>query len=325
MVILDQGGIDMANLNSLYLNFNSKIKLSSSKKDNLITGRDALRDDIKDWFDDKGKKKPKFYQQGSFAMRVVVNPLDDEEYDLDDGVYLQGYGDKDKEEWPSAVTVHKWVKDATNERTSKESTDKNTCVRINYADDYHIDLPIYIMKDDVPFLAHKAEGWTESDPKEFTDWFSDKAKDTDGQLRRVVRYLKAWRDYKDISLKSIEITILAAENYDQYENRDDKALLYTVENIINSLNDEFICMKPSSPYNNLFEGISDSKKDTILSKFNTLHGKIEKAINESDEEKASDLMKDMFGDRFPKGSNKASTSFQSTTTPGVLKNDARSG
>ena len=67
MVILDQGGIDMANLNSLYLNFNSKIKLSSSKKDNLITGRDALRDDIKDWFDDKGKKKPKFYQQGCSA------------------------------------------------------------------------------------------------------------------------------------------------------------------------------------------------------------------------------------------------------------------
>ena len=29
----------------------------------------------------------------------------------------------------------------------------------------------YIMNDDNPFLAHKSEGWTESDPKEFTDWF----------------------------------------------------------------------------------------------------------------------------------------------------------
>ena len=40
----------MANLNKLYSQFNDKITLTSSKTDSLRTSRNALRTDIKNWF-----------------------------------------------------------------------------------------------------------------------------------------------------------------------------------------------------------------------------------------------------------------------------------
>ena len=77
---------------------------------------------------------------------------------MDDGVYLQGYDDVDQDDWPTPSTVHKWVKDAVEDRTKLSPIDKDTCIRVCYSAGYHIDLPIYIVKDDVAYLATKKEG-----------------------------------------------------------------------------------------------------------------------------------------------------------------------
>lgn len=310
------------NLHRSFIGFDGKIKLSASKIDKLKTGRDALRADIKEWFSENSKKQPKFCWQGSFAMKTTVNPISDD-YDLDDGVYLQGYSSNENE-WPSATSVHNWVKEATDKRTSLDSTDKNTCVRVNYADGYHIDLPIYIMKDDEPYLAHKSNGWVLSDPKAFTDWFIDKVNENDEQLRRLVRYLKAWKEYNNVPLKGIEITILVAENFDGYDNRDDKALFSTIEKILNTLDKNFSCVKPVAPGENLFENISNTKKNTILSSLTNLRKDLSSAIFENNDETATEILQNLFGTRFPKveSSNK---SYVVTNSPGVLKHDGRSG
>ncbi len=73
------------------------------------------------------------------------------------------------------------------------------------------------MQDDVAYLAHKTKGWIVSDPKAFKDWFIKKVQDNDEQLRRVVKYMKAWKEYKEVPLKGIGITILAANNFEIYE------------------------------------------------------------------------------------------------------------
>lgn len=56
------------------------------------------------------------------------------------------------DEWTSSATVHSWVKDAVKDRTQIDAIDKNTRVRVPYAAGYHIDLPIYIYKDEVACL-----------------------------------------------------------------------------------------------------------------------------------------------------------------------------
>mgnify|MGYP000192326980 CR=1 FL=1 len=317
----------MANLNKLFSEFNDKITLSSEKSNSLKKSRDALRSDIKKWFSDKGKPQPKFCWQGSYAMKTVVNPLDDKEYDLDDGVYIQGYEAQDMDDWISSTTAHSWIKDAVNDRTQIQTIDKNTCVRVPYAAGYHIDLPMYICKDDVAYLAHKSDGWTESDPKAFKDWFVGKVVSSEygEQLRSIVKYLKAWRDYKSVPLKGIEITILATNSFDKYTDRDDKSLRNTLEDILSCLEEEFSCVKPVAPGEDLFDGTSETKKTTIISGFKSLKENLDKAILENDEKKASEYVRKSFGDRFPLGKTTANQAcYVASAMPGVLKNDGRS-
>lgn len=315
----------MADLNKLFSNFEEEISLKPKKKENLKKGRDALREKIRNSFKEKERSTPKFCGQGSYMMKTTVNPIDGE-YDIDDGVYLQGYSDKDIEEWPTTSTVHRWIKEAVDGHTSTPPKDKNTCVRVIYVDDYHIDLPSYIVKDEVCYLAHKRDGWIESDPKAFTKWFVEKVQENGEQVRRLVKYLKAWKDYNDVDLKGIAVTILVCESYYAYENRDDLALLGTVTEIINSLENEFTCKKPVIPYEDLFEQIDEVNQNKLLESLKSLKTEIQNAVDKEDEAEASDIMIQVFGDRFPKGSStkKEESNYVKSEAPSIIKNDGRS-
>ena len=76
----------MLNLNDLFLDFNDNLKLKKKYKDLVTTGRNALRNKIRSKFEENDRKKPKYYMQGSYAMNTAINPEEDEEFDLDDGV-----------------------------------------------------------------------------------------------------------------------------------------------------------------------------------------------------------------------------------------------
>lgn len=323
-----KGNVFMADIHDLFMSFNDSITLSDAKTNSLRTSRNSLRKEIKEWFGDNGKQKPKFCWQGSFAMKTTVNPVGGSEYDIDDGVYLSGYSEMDSTEWPATTTVHNWVKNAVDGQTKADPINKDTCIRVVYASGYHIDLPIYIEQNDSIYLAHKSKGWVISDPKAFRDWFIQKVKDNDEQLRRLVKYLKAWKDYKSVSLKGIEITILASNNFCLYEGHDEKSLRDTVQSIIDSLENSFICDKPVAPYENLFEGFSKTKKDNILNSLKALKQALDNAINEEDPLTASNYMINEFGSRFPKGEAldqaEAKTAYARTNAPGVLKHDGRS-
>lgn len=316
----------MANLNKLFNKFNEEITISSSKKDDLRISRDALRTDIENWFADHDKKRPGFHGQGSYAMKTLINPLNGEDYDIDDGIYIKGYEDKDMSEWPQPSTVHSWIKSAVEDRTKAGATDKDTCIRVNYSSGYHVDIPSYINKDDEAYLSHKKKNWFVSDPKAFTTWFVDRVTNEKlygEQLRSVVKYLKAWKDYTGNPLKGIEITILAAENFEKYEGRDDKSLRDTVQNIINKIEYNFHCYKPVKPYEDLFDDTSEKRKTDILNGLKSLKEDLNTAIEQSDEKDASEILRDnVFGTRFPVGTS--TKNYAATPAPGVLRSDGRS-
>ncbi len=311
----------MLDLNSIFLDFDEKITLTKDYKDKIAKGRDALRKKIGDKFCEKGRTKPKHCTQGSYAMKTAIMPLDDEEFDLDNGVYLQGYSDN-QDEWPIASTVHTWVKDAVDGHTSTTPQDKNTCVRVIYQDQYHIDLPAYIVckdadENETAYLAHKSKGWTISDPKAFTDWFQNYVNDNGQVIRHMVKYLKSWKDTKSIEIKGMAITILVCRNFSITENREDISLLDTVTNILDSLDDDFHCYKPVTPTDeDLFSNVSETIKNSILDGFKRLKDQLNKAIyEETNEKKATDRLKKLFGERFPDGEDANKDIYQRTSAP----------
>lgn len=327
--ILLFGGDCMSDLNTLYNNFNEKIKLTSSKTDSLKRGRDAIREKIKSNFSDNGRNKPKFRMQGSFAMKTTINPIGEDEYDLDDGVYLQGYGDLEQTDWPEADDTHDWVIQATDGHTKSDPENKTSCVRVRYEAGYHIDLPIYIVKDEICYLADKNQGWIESDPKAFKDWFISYVRDYPlsygEQLRRTVRYLKAWRDYCGVDIASITLTILATNHFSSYSGRDDKAVAQTVDNIYTALSSNFSCLKPVTPGEELLGDYTSSEKDDILDAFKDFSEKAQAAVDEANEKSASELMRGLYGSRFPLGKDTtANAGYAVTSKPGVIGNDGRS-
>lgn len=297
----------MNDLSNLFNSFNTNISLSDNYKKKIRTGRDAIRVKIDNYFEKEGLKKPKYYTQGSYPMHTAILPLDGEDFDLDNGIYLQDYGDE-QSTWPSVFVVHDLIKKAVEGHT-KEILDKDTCVRVIYQDNYHIDLPIYIMgKDDsgeeVAFLAHKSEGWIISDPKAFKSWFNSSVQETeDKTLRRIVRYLKQWIHFNDIDLSGMAITILATENFTAEED-DAQTLLRVTTDVFDKLEENFECFKPVRPKDeNLFSGLEYYQQESILKNIRNLKDKLAESIFESENQKDSSLiLRDLFGSvRFPLG------------------------
>lgn len=317
----------MASTNSLFREFCDTITLSDSKKAEIRCSRDAVRDDVRKWLSDKGKGSSSYYEQGSFAMNTMINPINGDDFDIDYGVYLDAYKDTDRSSWPAESTVHSWIVDAVEDRTKAGCTDKNACVRINYAHGYHIDMPIYIEKAGDAYLAHKTQGWIHSDAKELRDWFTDRCKQNDNQLRRIVRYLKRWKDYCDVDLKGIEITILAARNMNAAAGRDDDALRYTVESMLRALKLDFVCYKPVAPYENMFDGISASRERAIISALEKMLAALQSAHDAESVKTASEKLREVFGCDFPLGDDPKDRYAAAvvTSAPGVLKRDGRSG
>ena len=304
----------MADLNETFIEFNGVIALSTPKKDELRKSRNAIRKDIETYFEkNRDKHTVKFKGQGSFSMNTTILP-DSGEYDVDDGVYIFGK----EEDKPLVATAHSWIVKAVENRTGQNTIDKNTCVRVQYAKSYHVDLPIYYKTTDsnneffydsvdVPELAHKSKGWIESDPYAFKLWFDEKAKDKN-QLKRIVRYLKAWTDNKrHLNLPNGMIfTILAVNNY-VAKDRDDEAFLETLKAIQKSIDDtrhnwaSYECKRPTidKTENLLAKYSSETRKKSFLDALDSLITSGKQAIEAKSKKDACSKWQKHLGDRFP--------------------------
>lgn len=294
----------VAQCNDLFLGFNDEVKLSSDKKKVLRTSRNAIRDKIRNYFDDTLKvTEPQFWGQGSYMMNTTIAPIEGE-YDLDDGAYLIHLAEKNEDEWPATSTVHSWVKKAVDGHTSTPPVNKNTCVRVIYKDDYHIDIPIYIKATDAdhPKLAHLTKGWVDSDPKKLTNWFNNEVSEKSDQLKRLVRYFKAWKDYKkgtDKFPSGMIFTILAANHFvSGYTNDDDAAFIALAQEIYDELNSSFSLKRPVFPEEELLDDWSEYAQTNFLKKLSKLIEQGQKALEE-DKVESSKIWRKFFGNRFP--------------------------
>ena len=291
----------MANLNKSFLKFFDTIKLPPSKKKNLITSREANRNCIKNYFKDELKEKqPDFFQQGSFSFKTTVNPLDDE-YDVDDGVYLRNLSDDFLEnDSTTPKEVHRWIVEAVDGKTKARVIDKNNCVRVVYANDYHIDLPIYCEQEGTIYLASKRRNeWIEDDPKGFNDWFYEQLNLNGEQQRRNVIYLKAWSDYNNYTdITGIMITVLVSKLNDSVDDRDDSSLTNTARQIVNFLELNRNLIMPVKPYDDLFEKLDDRQIDNLIESFKNLKTDGYKALELEDTGEAFKIWNSIFGDRF---------------------------
>lgn len=316
----------MANCHDLFNSYYKVIALSSSNKKKLKESSNAIRKRIKDNFRLKERTQPKFYHQGSYMMKTIINPLDNE-YDIDDGVYLQNLDD-DLSKWPTPETVHGWIVDAVKDHTNNAPVDKNTCVRVIYSGEWHVDLPIYSEYKQEYYLAEKGEkGWHVSDSKAIVDWFRGRVNDKGEQLRKMVVYFKGWADNKSSNGKlpsGLVLTILMEESFQKHD-RDDVCFADAINKIHSRLVSNSIINNPADSSENLYAKCTDTIKIRFLDLLKTLKDVAANALSDDNKVEACKNWRKEFGDRWTNCEELADDSCAKyTAAPALLKDDNRS-
>lgn len=312
----------MANCDNLFKEFNGegKLRITATKKSNLLNSQTALRKRIKEYFrKNHSNYNPTFYTQGSYVMGTIIRTKDDT-CDLDDGVYFKTNPDN-----KSCTELQRWIKDAVDGTTDATPVHRKKCITVDYKVGYNIDLPVFIFNkssDEHPILAVKDSEWQVDDPKDFFDHFNSE-KDKVGQLVRIVRYLKAWCDYKRDKMPSgLSMTVLALDNW-QANTRDDISLKFTLIEIENQLKREFKCEMLTTPKDNLFEDYIQARKDNFLNNLSNFITDAKTAVDtEKNQLKASSLWEKHLGEKFPNGEDKDEKAVDASllsSTIGIVK------
>lgn len=292
----------MSNCNNLFQTFNGNLNITSSKRDKLMISRDNLREMIREYFrENHPEYMPKFRGQGSYSLGTMIRTKEDT-CDLDNGIYFF------PQPKVTATTLQNWVFDAVEHATSEKPQHRSKCIRVIYKGDYHIDLPVYYKESETndaenPHIAIKDKGWAKSDPREFKLWFKTQ-RDEEGQLVRVVRYLKAWCDKCNKKMPNgLTMTVLACRNIKNNE-RDDICLRDTLMSIMNSMAADWSCVMPTTPQDDLLENYSGDK-EYFLESIRLFIEDATIAIEvESNQLVASRLWKRHLGDYFPNGQDR---------------------
>lgn len=321
----------MVNLQSEFLEFHDRIKLSYSENAELSAKRDILLKKLKNNIAEEAAPFTSF-NQGSYAMFTGIKP-DDGDYDIDVGLRF----DLTRSDYPDPLAIKQWVFDALDGHTKKVEI-RRSCVTVTYQADgedvYHVDFACYANEDNGLYIAKgKRESaeemryWELSDPQGLIDsmhnLFGDK--DDRAQFRRVIRYMKKWKNkHFDSSGNSaptgIALTALAFCKFSpRYANNvvtgkkeydDFSALKAFVESVKSSFslqynnNDmkNYHTIKQNlfvSPYNNLFEKMSVKQQDEFYEKICTLISKIDEAQGKSKKAESCSILAEIFGCEFP--------------------------
>lgn len=249
-----------------------KVTLLQPQRTAMRDRRNANRKRLKDRLKDAKLPLPKeFIKQGSYAMLTMVQD-DDNDYDIDDGVYFAEEDLTDKDGNPlSPSGARQRVCDALQDDRFKNQPEAlKNCVRVYYDEGYHVDLPIYrIRKSDGQYELAADNQWEISRAADVEDWFYDtntsKSPDEENgrQLRRVVRALKKFsrsrNDWKDLIASGFTVTKLTDECYVSAKDRDDVALRKTMESIYRRLLFDLEVWHPTTPCVRLTSGPQDPR------------------------------------------------------------------
>lgn len=212
----------------------------------------------------------KFIKQGSYAMLTMVQDSNND-YDIDDGVYFTQVSLRDKHgNDMSAEEARQMVCDALQYGPfSKQPEMKKNCVRIFYSAGYHVDMPVYRIRDlDGEYELACGDKWILSRAADVENWF-DKTNRTRSpdeingrQFRRIVRILKKFARSRDSWKETISggftITKLAEECYEANKEREDIALRDTMRSMRDRLIGNLEVRHPVTPGSLLTTGPNDS-------------------------------------------------------------------
>lgn len=253
--------------------YNSYVVLPQSEQTNLYNKKDLNIQRLKDGLKEYNEENKTSYSikeicvQGSVAMSTVVQNEDDD-YDIDVAVVFDksALGDK------GAQATRNMVANALKRKTKQFNTEpevKTSCVRVKYADGYHIDFAVYRRtydeENDCWIYEHAGTDWTERELKGLSEWFSTQNNNSDGKLRKIVRlskmFCKSRKSWKNMPSGLLQ-TVLCDEKLQESYERIDELFYYTMKKIVDRLETNTSVTAPVDDGRNLTPRNSDIQRMT---------------------------------------------------------------
>lgn len=319
----------MADCKTQFNKFHENIKLKE-ENEILKDKRDIIIKKLNEKLPDQTEYKFTVFNQGSYAMHTGIKPLDDD-YDIDVGLYFEMSKDDVK-----PVEAKNWILNALEGHTNDVSM-KNPCVTVTYAAGYHVDVTVYAANnsDEKVYLAKgklssKEENkfWDESNPKDLIKTIKENLNDESDrkQFRRVVRYLKRWKDNKFTSVngKPTGIALTSCvyhwleiqKESDLFSGKtiykDLDAMIQIVSTMISKFVDEVKLIDgeykfmprlrvnlPVAPEPELFEKMTSKQMETFKEKLEDLLKSLVEAKETVDPTEAAEILQKQFGIDFP--------------------------
>lgn len=220
---------------------------------------------------------------------------------------------------------------------------KDTCIRVQVSTWAHIDIPLYAapeseflkvvekaalaaqLREGLGFsvkrgdeespqqtwddlehiaMATRAGVWRKSDPEEISKWFRDRLLQHTEQLRRVCRFLKAWRDFhwKDGGgPTSVSIMVAVAQSFEVCQGRDDIALERAARRLAQALLGEIRETAIANGEEDFNSRMKDLEKQDASAKAQVLADHLHRArlLNVGKEVSAIALVVAQLGERVP--------------------------
>lgn len=307
-----------------FVDFHKKIK--QDDYGDLRDKREMLIQELRDWL--QQNEKPSFdeFNQGSYAMKTTIEPLDGEDYDIDVGLEFKlSIDDYEPTE------VKQWVIDAFSSKPNRNVESKTPCVRVQYIKNgeprFHLDFASYGRKDasvkkenlhlavGKPNAKKENKKWDPAEPFELKEKVNSAFDDPDEQMqmRRCIRALKRWKDFKfscgDGRPTGIAITAMALKWFEpcvydpisQEEKVSDLTSLNKLVSKIISNNHGLDVRLPVKPENDLFSKLKTSitNVETYKKRLEELRHALKEASEKEDEHDAAGILQKHFGEDFP--------------------------
>lgn len=256
--------------------------------------------------------------QGSYKFATLIRPVHIvEEYDVDVGIYFEWDDESDSQ--PTPTQLRNWVQQElinyaamVEDLKHIEAPPKERCSRAVYTNKFHIDTPVYHLdkSSDTRKLACLSGEWEYSDPKAIYKWFRDAVNPDDmDQLRRLVRYFKAWAaiEFESTSKarpSSILLTVLVTNIFQEsllsrlFGMDDEDAFIMVIKDMHKQLFNNKEVKNPIDLDESL-NRIPDEHWEAFLTSLQTLRNTAEKAEEAADEVSAAITWSEVFSFLMP--------------------------
>ena len=288
-----------------FTEFLKDIEPSNTTKSDASSAHIALRDFLKDDEDFKGYHVDTFLS-GSYIRNMAIRPQKREDETERPDVDIIVETSHDREDTPEVV-IDLLYTTLEKKYTEIRRQDRSVGIETSKAD---MDVVPVIKHEGIYFIPdRKLRIWLPTNPPGHTTWSTQTNKTAGKRFKPLVKLMKWWRrenPTSDKKPKGFVVECFAAYCMDYVETYYGELFVQTLEAIVEKYEWYTLFRRvPSLPdpgiqSNSVTDGMTANAFIDFYNKAKE-HAELgRKALNETDPEKATELWKEIFGDRFPK-------------------------